>query len=175
MSESFDFIKSFDIEIYNNCIRLENAIYNRNYYQAVLIGRGISEDLTLKIANQEIINVEGLLQNDRMEKLSNLGVFDRSIENPLNSIRRTANSVAHDNFNANMESALRIHRNIYDCIHWYYDTYAEDDSHFKPRYNFDPFPPVQHIPTPEQEIVPQNIESKKVKEEKPSIKHKMAL
>ena len=166
MSESFDFIKSFDIEIYNNCIRLENAIYNRNYYQAVLIGRGISEDLTLKIANQEIINVEGLLQNDRMEKLSNLGVFDRSIENPLNSIRRTANSVAHDNFNANMESALRIHRNIYDCIHWYYDTYAEDDSHFKPRYNFDPFPPVQHIPTPEQEIVPQNIESKKVKEEK---------
>ena len=51
MSESFDFIKSFDIEIYNNCIRLENAIYNRDYYQAVLIGRGISEDLTLKIAN----------------------------------------------------------------------------------------------------------------------------
>ena len=164
MSESFDFIKSFDIEIYNNCIRLENAIYNRNYYQAVLIGRGISEDLTLKIANQESINVEGLLQNDRMEKLSNFGVFDRSIENPLNSIRRTANSVAHDNFNANMESALRVHRNIYDCIHWYYDTYAEDESHFKPRYDFDPFPPAQPIPTPEG-TVPQNTESEKVKEE----------
>ena len=166
MSELFDFIKSFDVEIYNNCVRLENAIYNRDYYQAIVVGRGISEDLTLKIANQENINVEGLLQNDRMEKLSNFGVLDRSIGNPLNSIRRTANSVVHDNFNANMESALRVHRNIYDSIHWYYDTYAEDDSHFKPRYDFDPFPPVQPIPTPKQEITPKNTESEEVKEVK---------
>lgn len=166
MSESFDFIKTFDIEIYNNCIRLENAIYNRDYYQAVLIGRGISEDLTSKIADQENINVQGLGQYDKMEKLSNFGVFDRVIENPLNSIRRTANNIAHDTFNANMESALRVHRNIYDCIHWYYDTYAEDDSHFKPRYDFDPFPPTQSTSTPEQEIVPQKTESEEVKEEK---------
>ena len=166
MSESFDFIKSFDIEIYNNCIRLENAIYNRDYYQAVLIGRGISEDLTLKIANYENINVDRLLQNDRMEKLSNFGVLDRSIENPLNSIRRTANNIAHDTFNANMESALRVHRNVYDCLHWYYDAYAEDDSHFKPRYDFDPFPPVQSISTIEHEIVPQNEDYEKVNEEK---------
>lgn len=164
MSESFDFIKSFDIEIYNNCTRLENAIYNRDYYQAVLVGRGISEDLTSKIADQEGINVEGLRQYDKMEKLNNFGVLDRSIENPLNSIRRTANNIAHDSFNANMESALRIHRNIYDCIHWYYDTYAEDESYFKPRYDFDPFPPAQSIPTPEQEIVPQDTETEKVKE-----------
>ena len=47
MSDSFDFIKSFDLEIYNNCMRLENAIYNRDYSKAVLVGRGISEDLTL--------------------------------------------------------------------------------------------------------------------------------
>lgn len=67
MSESFDFIKTFDIEIYNNCIRLENAIYNRDYYQAVLIGRGISEDLTSKIADQENINVQGLGQYDKMK------------------------------------------------------------------------------------------------------------
>ena len=165
MSESFDFIKSFDIEIYNNCIRLENAIYNRDYYKAVLIGRGISEDLTSKIADQESINVEGLGQYDKMEKLSNFGVFDRAIENPLNSIRRTANNIAHDTFNANMESALRVHRNIYDCIHWYYDTYAEDDSHFKPRYDFDPLSPPQPIPTPEQETIPQKTESEEIKEE----------
>ena len=159
MSELFDFIKSFDVEIYNNCMRLENAIYNRDYYQAVLIGRGISEDLTSKIANQESINVQGLSQYDKMVKLSNFGVFDRSIENPLNSIRRTANNIAHDTFNANMESALRVHRNIYDCLHWYYGTYSEDESHFKPRYNFDPLPPVQPIPSHEQEIIPQNTES----------------
>ena len=166
MSESFDFIKSFDMEIYENCIRLENAIYNRDYYKAVLIGRGISEDLTSKIADQESINVKGLGQYDKMEKLSNFGVFDRAIENPLNSIRRTANNIAHDTFNANMESALRVHRNIYDCIHWYYDTYAEDDSHFKPRYDFDPLSPPQSIPTPEPEIVPQKTEPEEVKEEK---------
>ena len=166
MSESFDFIKSFDVEIYNNCIRLENAIYNRDYSKAVLVGRGISEDLTLKIANQENINVEGLGQNNRMEKLNNFGVLDWSIENPLNSIRRTANNIAHDKIDANMESALRVHRNIYDCLHWYYDTYSDDESHFKPRYNFDPFPPVQSIPIPEQEISPQNAEYEKVKEVK---------
>lgn len=166
MSESFDFIKSFDMEIYENCIRLENAIYNRDYYKAVLIGRGISEDLTSKIADQESINVKGLGQYDKMEKLSNFGVFDRAIENPLNSIRRTANNIAHDTFNANMESALRVHRNIYDCIHWYYDTYAEDDSHFKPRYDFDPLSLPQSIPTPEPEIVPHKTEPEEVKEEK---------
>lgn len=166
MSESFDFIKSFDIEIYDNCIRLENAIYNRDYYQAVLVGRGISEDLTLKIAKQEHIDVEGLVQYNRMEKLNNFGVLDRSIENPLNSIRRTANNIAHDTFNANMESALRVHRNIYDCVHWYYDTYAEDESYFKPRYDFDPFPPVQSIQTHEQENVPQNTEVKEINEVK---------
>ena len=165
MSKSFDFIKSFDIEIYNNCIRLENAIYNRDYYQAVVVGRGISEDLTLKIANQESINVEGLGQFDRMEKLNNFGVLDRSIENPLNSVRRTANNIAHDTFNANMESALRVHRNIYDCIHWYYDTYAEDESYFKPRYDFEPILPAQSVPTPEHEI-PQDAEVEKVKDEK---------
>ena len=165
MSESFDFIKSFDKEIYNNCIRLENAIYNRDYYQAIVVGRGISEDLTLKIANQESINVERLGQYDRMEKLNNFGVLDRSIINPLNSIRRTANNIAHDTFNANMESALRVHRNIYESLHWYYDTYANDDSYFKPRYNFDPFPPVQSIQTPELDIIPQEPESKKVEEE----------
>lgn len=162
MSDSFDFIKSFDVEIYNNCLRLENAIYNRDYSKAVIIGRGISEDLTLKIANQEHINVESLGQNDRMEKLNNFGVLDRSIENPLNSIRRTANSIAHDKIDANMESALRVHRNIYDSVHWYYGTYSEDESHFKPRYNFDPFPPVQTISTPEQEIIPQNTEFEEV-------------
>lgn len=59
MSESFDFIKTFDIEIYNNCIRLENAIYNRDYYQAVLIGRGISEDLTSKILTKKILMFKG--------------------------------------------------------------------------------------------------------------------
>ena len=166
MSESFDFIKSFDIEIYNNCIRLENAIYDRDYYQAVVVGRGISEDLTSKIANQENINVEGLGQFDRMEKLSNFGVLDRSIENPLNSVRRTANNIAHDTFNANMESALRVHRNIYDCIHWYYSTYAEDESYFKPRYDFDPLPPAQSVPTSEHEIISQDTEHEKVKEEK---------
>lgn len=166
MSESFDFIKSFDVEIYNNCVRMENAIYNRDYYQAVVIGRGISEDLTSKIANQEDIDVEGLGQYNRMEKLNNFGVLDWSIENPLNSIRRTANKIAHDKIVANMESALRVHRNIYDCIHWYYDTYSEDESHFKPRYDFDPFPPVQSISTPEPEIIPQNNESEKVKEVK---------
>lgn len=161
MSESFDFIKSFDVEIYNNCMRLENAIYNRDYYHAVLIGRGISEDLTSKIADQESINVQGLGQYDKMEKLSNFGVFDRSIENPLNSIRRTANNIAHDTFNANMESALRVHRNIYDCLHWYYGNYSEDESHFKPRYNFDPFPPVQPILSHEQEIKEINTIDKK--------------
>ena len=166
MSELFDFIKSFDMEIYNNCMRLENAIYDRDYSKAVLVGRGISEDLTLKIANQESINVDGLGQNSRMEKLNNFGVLDWSIENPLNSIRRTANNIAHDKIDANMESALRVHRNVYDCLHWYYGTYSEDESHFKPRYNFDPFPPVQSISTPEQEIVPQNTESEKIKDEK---------
>ena len=159
MSELFDFIKSFDKEIYDNCVRLENAIYTRDYSKAVIIGRGISEDLTLKIANQENINVESLNQFNRMEKLNNFGVLDRAIENPLNSIRRTANNIAHDTFNANMESALRVHRNIYDCLHWYYDTYSGDDSHFKPRYDFDPLPPIQSIQTPEQDVTPQNIES----------------
>lgn len=167
MSDSFDFIKSFDMELYNNCKRLENAIYNRDYYQAAIVGRGISEDLTLKIANQENINVEGLGQFNRMEKLNNFGVLDWSIENPLNSIRRTANRITHDKINANMESALRIHRNIYDCIHWYYDTYAEDETYFKPRYDFDPFPPVQFIQTPEHEVIPQNSEDEKIINKKP--------
>lgn len=163
MSELFDFIKSFDVEIYNNCVRLENAIVNRDYSKAVIIGRGISEDLTLKIANQENISVENLGQNDRMEKLNNFGVLDRSIENSLNSIRRTANSIAHDKIDANMESSLRLHRNIYDSLHWYYGTYSEDESHFKPRYNYDPFPPIQSIPTPEQKIIQENTEFEEVK------------
>ena len=172
MSESFDFIKSFDKEIYDNCIRLENAIYARDYYQAVVVARGISENLTSKIAEQESINVEGLGQYDKMEKLNNFGVFDRSIENPLNSIRRTANNIAHDTFNANMESALRVHRNIYDCIHWYYDTYADDESYYKPRYNFDPFPPAQSVPISEHETISQDIEVEEEKIESEAIENK---
>lgn len=163
MSKLFDFIKSFDVEIYNNCMRLENAIVTHDYSKAVIIGRGISEDLTLKIANQEKISVESLGQNDRMITLNNLGVLDRDIENPLNSIRRTANSIAHDKIDANMESALRVHRNLYDCLHWYYGTYSGDESHFKPRYNYDPFLDAQSIPTPEQEIIQQNTKSEEVK------------
>ena len=166
MSKSFDFIKSFDIEIYNNCIRLENAIYNRDYYQAVVVGRGISEDLTLKIANQESINVEGLGQFDRMEKLNSFGVLDRDISNPLNSIRRTANNIAHDTFNANMESALRVHRNLYDSIHWYYGTYADDESYFKPRYDFDPVLPAQSVLTSDHKPISQDAEFEEVKDEK---------
>lgn len=163
MSDLFDFIKSFDMEIYNNCMRMENAIYDRDYSKAVLIGRGISEDLTLKIAKQENINVKGLMQYDRITKLNEYNVLDWNIENPLNSIRRTSRNIAHDYMDANMESALRVHRNIYDSLHWYYGTYSEDESHFKPRYNFDPFPPEQFTRTTEQEIVPQNTEVEKVK------------
>ena len=158
MTEScFNFIKSFEPGIYNKIIEMEETIRKKDYAQSIIIGRSTSEDITDRIGFYENINVKGLGQYDTINKLNDFNVLDKKIERPLNTIRRTCNDVAHYKIEANLESCLRIHRNLYESLCWLYENYAEDETYVKVKYpSFDPTPsvvPVQPVQTTTEEII----------------------
>lgn len=151
----FNFIKSFEPEIYQKIIEMEERIRKKDHAQAIIIGRSVSEDITDRIGFYENINVKGLGQYDTIHKLNDFNVLDYKIEKPLNTIRRTCNDIAHYKIEANLESCLKIHRNLYESICWLYENYAEDDFYVKVKYpSFDPTPsvvPVHSDPTTTEE------------------------
>ena len=58
MTEScFNFIKSFEPEIYQKIIEMEERIRKKDHAQAIIIGRSVSEDITDRIGFYENINV----------------------------------------------------------------------------------------------------------------------
>ena len=130
----FNFIKSFEPEIYQKIIEMEERIRKKDHAQAIIIGRSVSEDITDRIGFYENINVKGLGQYDTIHKLNDFNVLDYKIEKPLNTIRRTCNDIAHYKIEANLESCLKIHRNLYESICWLYENYAEDDFYVKVKY-----------------------------------------
>ena len=134
---------------------MEERIRKKDHAQAIIIGRSVSEDITDRIGFYENINVKGLGQYDTIHKLNDFNVLDYKIEKPLNTIRRTCNDIAHYKIEANLESCLKIHRNLYESICWLYENYAEDDFYVKVKYpSFDPTPsvvPVHSDPTTTEE------------------------
>lgn len=138
----FEFLYSFDNQLLEECIEMEAYIRNGYYTDAIIESRVIAENTINKIAEMENIDFEEANATNQKEKITLLirvNIINELTAKSFDSVRVFANNVAHGVYKSTLESALHVHRNIYNILTWYYERYSNDESFHKKPYDYDPF------------------------------------
>ncbi|MBU5310511.1 DNA phosphorothioation-dependent restriction protein DptF [Tissierella carlieri] len=127
-----DYLKKDYKYLYNNIRELDETLFT-SPHSAIIKGRTFAENLL-----QEVSKLEGygslnmMTQAERLRKLEVEGVLEGEINNLFHSVRIIGNKAAHENIEGELEAALNIHKNIYNIICWFVETYID--------YNFESSP-----------------------------------
>lgn len=90
-------------------------------------GRLFAEELSKEIVKKEA-GLNYLLyvkQVERIEKLDREGILDPEIAKRFDSIRYLGNKAAHENVSADLEKAIKMHKNLFEIAIWYMELYGD--------------------------------------------------
>ncbi|WP_288193939.1 hypothetical protein [uncultured Methanobrevibacter sp.] len=138
----FEFLYSFDGELLEKCVEMEAYIRNGYYTDSIITARVIGENTIEKIAKMENIDFnesEANNQKDKISLLFKVNIINEPTANSFDNIRVFSNNVAHGVYRSTLESALNVHRNVYNILTFYYSKYGGDDDFHKKPYDYDPF------------------------------------
>lgn len=106
---------------------IDKSIYNDST-AAIFKGRLLGELLSKRIASDEgLDDLINFKQVDRINQLFVNNIITREVNEYFNIVRKTGNKAVHDTVEGELESALKIHRNLYKIITWYIQNYIKAD------------------------------------------------
>ncbi|MGG0176417.1 DNA phosphorothioation-dependent restriction protein DptF [Gottfriedia acidiceleris] len=90
-------------------------------------GRLFAEQLSKEVVKKEA-GLDYLLyvkQVERIEKLDREGLLSSEIAKRFDSIRYLGNKAAHENLNADLEKAIKMHKNLFEIAIWFMELYGD--------------------------------------------------
>ncbi|WP_212935794.1 DNA phosphorothioation-dependent restriction protein DptF [Bacillus hominis] len=121
---TFDFLQDIFPELVEIGRDIENIFYQDP--QAVLIkGRVFSELLSKRIAEEhELYDIQYLKQVDRIQKLEREDILSKEISRSFDTVRYLGNKAAHEHIESGVESAFKMHKNLFQIAVWFMEVYG---------------------------------------------------
>ena len=94
--------------------------------QSVLIkGRIFAELLSKRIAEEhELYDVQYLKQVERIQKLEREDILSKEISRSFDTVRYLGNKAAHEHIESGVESAFKMHKNLFQIAVWFMEVYG---------------------------------------------------
>jgi len=122
----FSFLEDEYPEFEKECILIEKNIIEGNPRLAINDGRRLGEKITEKIFEIEKLgNCKFVNQFNRIGTLDDFGIIREKIITAFHDVRMTGNVASHDKVEGELESALKMHRNLYTILVWFYKKYGD--------------------------------------------------
>lgn len=121
---TFDFLKDVFPELSEIGRSIEDVFYQDP--QTVLIkGRIFSEELSKKIAiEHDLQTLIYLRQVERIQQLEKEDILPKDIAKSFDTIRYLGNKAAHQHNEGDLESAFKVHKNLFQIAVWYMEVYG---------------------------------------------------
>ncbi|WP_426940458.1 DNA phosphorothioation-dependent restriction protein DptF [Bacillus mycoides] len=121
---TFDFLQEIFPELAEIGRDIENIFYQDP--QSVLIkGRVFSELLSKRIAEEhELYDIQYLKQVDRIQKLEREDILSKEISRSFDTARYLGNKAAHEHIESGVESAFKMHKNLFQIAVWFMEVYG---------------------------------------------------
>lgn len=129
----FDFLQGILPELADIGKSIEESFYQDP--QTVLIkGRIFSEVLSKRIAAEhEFYDLEYVKQVDRIQKLEREDILPKEVARSFDTIRYLGNKAAHEHIEGGLESAFKMHKNLFQIAVWFMEVYGSHEF-VAPRY-----------------------------------------
>ncbi|HDR4893631.1 DNA phosphorothioation-dependent restriction protein DptF [Bacillus cereus] len=121
---TFDFLQEIFPELAEMGRDIENIFYQDP--QSVLIkGRIFAELLLKRIAEEhELYDVQYLKQVERIQKLEREDILSKEISRSFDTVRYLGNKAAHEHIESGLESAFKMHKNLFQIAVWFMEVYG---------------------------------------------------
>jgi DNA phosphorothioation-dependent restriction protein DptF len=102
---------------------------------AIISARLYCELLVKKVIEIEAVNSEAMSsQLDRINILVSQGLIEEPIITALNYIRIAGNKAVHQGESEDLETAIRVHKKIYEITKWFIEAYGDNPTIIVPPY-----------------------------------------
>ena len=133
-NHSFMFLDTDFKDISKFCMRMEKNIVEGDGVDAVIWAGKIAERITNYITQFIELDLKGLKQHEKLERLFEEEVIPDNIYKDFNTIRHYRNIATHRDLRDELSIANSLHRTVFNLVCWFYGTYSGDDSFFNKRY-----------------------------------------
>lgn len=110
------------------CMRMEKNIVEGDGVDAVIWAGKIAEFLTHYISSFVNLDLRNYEQNKKLLILLKEELISEEIYDQLNSIRQYRNIATHHDLNNEIQTALKVHRMVFNILCWFYGVYKADNS-----------------------------------------------
>lgn len=110
------------------CMRMEKNIVEGDGVDAVIWAGKIAELLTHYISSFVNLDLRNYEQNKKLLILLNEELISEEIYDQLDSIRQYRNIATHHDLNNEIQTALKVHRRVFNILCWFYGVYKADNS-----------------------------------------------
>ena len=133
-NHSFMFLDKDFKDISKFCMRMEKNIVEGDGVDAVIWAGKIAERITNYITQFIKLDLKGLKQHEKLERLYEEEVIPDNIYKDFNTIRHYRNIATHRDLRDELVIANNLHRTIFNITRWFYGTYSADESFFNKKY-----------------------------------------
>ncbi|USK35046.1 DNA phosphorothioation-dependent restriction protein DptF [Bacillus sp. F19] len=125
-SHSFEFIQNLNPDLSQLGMIIDKIFY-ADPHGVLVKGRLFAEQLSKDVVKREA-GLENLLyvrQVERIDGLEKEGLLTNEIAKSFDSIRYLGNQASHKNSNFDLETALKMHKNLFKVAVWYMEVYGD--------------------------------------------------
>lgn len=127
-NHSFMFLDDDFKDISKFCMRMEKNIVEGDGVDAVIWAGKIAELLTHYISSFVNLDLRNYEQNKKLLILLNKELISEEIYDQLDSIRQYRNIATHHDLNNEIQTALKVHKMVFNILCWFYGVYKADNS-----------------------------------------------